>query len=100
MNALRRDVQALHPDVQDMDRLFCSNNPLALEVAAVGLSSQFKVPKETYEGRRDPWIHLMQYNDYMNVLRAWDTMKCKALLTTLMGCYKNICKRDFFFFFG
>ncbi|KAK5784661.1 hypothetical protein PVK06_039187 [Gossypium arboreum] len=32
MDALHKDVRALHPDVQDIDWLFCSNNPLSLKV--------------------------------------------------------------------
>ncbi|KAK5839761.1 hypothetical protein PVK06_008598 [Gossypium arboreum] len=89
MDVLRRDVQELHPNVQDMDWLFCSNNPLSLEVAVVNLPSEFKVPKEMFEGRRDPKAYLIQYNDYMNVLRAFDTVKCKSFLTTLKGSEKD-----------
>ncbi|KAH1082172.1 hypothetical protein J1N35_021933 [Gossypium stocksii] len=33
--------------------------------------------------RRDLRAHIMQYNDYMNVLGASDAGKCKALLKTL-----------------
>lgn len=86
---MRRDIQALHPGVQDMDWLFCSINPLALKVAIVGLPSEFKVSKEMFEGRKDLKVHLMQYNDYMNVLRAFDAAKCKAFSTTLRGRAKD-----------
>ncbi|KAH1039398.1 hypothetical protein J1N35_041141 [Gossypium stocksii] len=64
------------PDVQDMDWLFYSNNPLYLEVVAVSLPFEFKVPKATFEGRSDPRAHFIQYNDYMNVLEASDATKC------------------------
>ncbi|KAH1073081.1 hypothetical protein J1N35_025409 [Gossypium stocksii] len=89
MDALRRDGWALHSDVQDMDWLFCSNNPLSLEVAAVSLPFEFNVPKEMFEGRRNPRAHLMQYNDYINVLGASDVAKCKAFSTTLRGSMKD-----------
>lgn len=72
-----------------MDLLFCSNNLLAIEIVAVNLPHDFKVPKDMFEGRRDPRAHLMQYNAYMNVLGASDFAKCKAFSTTLKGSAKN-----------
>lgn len=68
-----------------MDWLFCSNNLLVIEVVIVSLPSDFKVPKEIFEGRRDPRAHLMQYNDYMNVLGDSNAAKCKVFSTTLKG---------------
>ncbi|KAK5792618.1 hypothetical protein PVK06_033733 [Gossypium arboreum] len=59
IDALHRDVRALHPNVQDMDCLFCSNNPLSSKVATVSLPIEFEVLKEMFEGRRDPRAHLM-----------------------------------------
>ncbi|KAH1055810.1 hypothetical protein J1N35_033875 [Gossypium stocksii] len=54
-----------------------------------GLPPEFNVPKEVFEGRRDLRAHLMQYNDYMKVLKAFDTVKCKALSTTLRRSAKD-----------
>ncbi|KAK5793663.1 hypothetical protein PVK06_034815 [Gossypium arboreum] len=68
-----------------MDWIFYSNNPLAPEIATVGSPPEFKVPKEVFKGRRDPQAHLMQYNDYINVLGALDAVKCKTFSTTLRG---------------
>ncbi|KAH1045911.1 hypothetical protein J1N35_036695 [Gossypium stocksii] len=72
-----------------MDWLFCSNNSLAPKIVIVGLSHDFKVSKDMFEGIRDPLAHLMQYNDYMNVLRASNVAKCKAFSTTLKGSAKE-----------
>lgn len=83
MDELHRDMQALHPKSQDMDWLFYSNNPLSPEIAIVGLHYDFNVLKDMFEGRKDPQAHLMQYNDYMNVLRAFDATKCNVFSTTL-----------------
>ncbi|KAH1098173.1 hypothetical protein J1N35_015094 [Gossypium stocksii] len=83
MEELRRDVRALHPESQDMDWLFCSNNPLAPKIAAMNLSRDFEVPKDMFEGKRDPRAHLMQYNDYMNVPRVSNLAKCKTFSMTL-----------------
>ncbi|KAK5836476.1 hypothetical protein PVK06_012267 [Gossypium arboreum] len=83
MDELRCDVWALHPKSQDMDWLFYSNNPLAPKIAIVGLPRDFKVPKDMCERKRDPQAYLMQYNDYINLLGASDTAKCKAFSTTL-----------------
>lgn len=41
MDKLWRDVMALDPKSRDMDWLFCSNNPLAFEMATVNLSREF-----------------------------------------------------------
>lgn len=59
MDELRRDMRMLHPKSQDMDWLFCSNNPLATEIATVSLPRHFKVLKDMFEGRRDLRAHLM-----------------------------------------
>ncbi|XP_016690719.1 uncharacterized protein [Gossypium hirsutum] len=42
-----------------------------------------------FESRRDPRAHLMQYNDYMNMLGAPDAAKCKAFSTNLKGSAKD-----------
>ncbi|KAK5793780.1 hypothetical protein PVK06_034938 [Gossypium arboreum] len=89
IDALQRDVQALHPNFQDMDWLLCSNNSLTIKVATVNLTPDFKVSKEMFEGIRDSRAHLMQYNDYMNVLGAFDATKCKAFSTTLKDSVKD-----------
>lgn len=80
MDALRRDVRALHLENRDMDWLFCSNNPLAPELAAVSLPCDFKVPRDMFKGRMDPRAHLMQYNDYMNVLGALKVCEVQSFL--------------------
>ncbi|KAH1097066.1 hypothetical protein J1N35_013987 [Gossypium stocksii] len=49
MDVLGRDVQELHPNVQDIDWIFCSYNLLSLEVAYVNLPSEFKMPKVMFE---------------------------------------------------
>ncbi|KAH1114746.1 hypothetical protein J1N35_008124 [Gossypium stocksii] len=54
MDELRKVVRALHHKSQDMDWLFCSNNLLALEIVVVNLPRDFKVPKDIFEGIRDP----------------------------------------------
>lgn len=59
MDELRKDVRALHSESQDMDWLFCFNNPLALEITVINLPHDFGVSKEMFEGRRDPQAHLM-----------------------------------------
>ncbi|KAK5771966.1 hypothetical protein PVK06_048222 [Gossypium arboreum] len=64
-----------------LDNLGNSSQP----VAAVNLPSKFEVPKEMFEVRKDPRVHLMQYNDYMNILGAYNVEKWKAFLTTLRG---------------
>ncbi|KAK5846377.1 hypothetical protein PVK06_002663 [Gossypium arboreum] len=66
------------PSTQDMDWLFCSNNPLAPEIVAVSLPHDFKVLKDMFEGKRDLQAYLMQYNDYMTVLEASNAAKYKA----------------------
>lgn len=43
-----------------------------------------------FEGWRDPRAHLMQYNDYMNVLRIFYATKYKAFLTTHKGSAKKL----------
>lgn len=68
MDELRRDVLVLHLKSQDMDWMFCSNNPLAPKITTINLLHDFKVPKYMFEERKDPRAHLVQYNDYMNVL--------------------------------
>lgn len=83
MDALQRDVRALHPESRDMNWLFCSNNPLVLEIAAVSLLYDFKVPKDMFKGRRDPRAHLMRCDIYMNILGASNPTKCKTFLRTL-----------------
>ncbi|KAH1129947.1 hypothetical protein J1N35_001325 [Gossypium stocksii] len=45
MDELCRDVRALHSESQDMNWLFCFNNPLTSETAVVNLPSDFKVQK-------------------------------------------------------
>ncbi|KAH1130227.1 hypothetical protein J1N35_001605 [Gossypium stocksii] len=60
MDELRRDVTALHLESWDMYWLFCSNNPLPLEIIAENLSRYFNVPKDMFEGRRDPRVHSVQ----------------------------------------
>lgn len=72
MDELRRDVRALHPESQDIDWLFCSNNLVTPKIVAVNLPRDFKVPTDMFERRRDLRAHLMQYNDYMNVLGMLD----------------------------
>ncbi|KAH1032181.1 hypothetical protein J1N35_044355 [Gossypium stocksii] len=89
MDKLCRNIRALHPELQDMDWLFCSINLLAFKIAAVSLPYDFKVPKDMFEGRRDLQAHIMQYNDYMNVLGASDVAKCKAFSMTLKTSAKN-----------
>ncbi|KAH1055556.1 hypothetical protein J1N35_033621 [Gossypium stocksii] len=59
MHILHKDVQALCPNTQDMDWLFCFNNPLAPEMTTMSLPVEFIVPKEMFEGRRDPRAHIM-----------------------------------------
>lgn len=86
---MRRDVRALHLNIQYMDWLFCSNNSLSPEMVAVGLPPEFKLPKEMFEGKRDSKAHLMQYNNYMNVLGASNAAKCKAFLSNLKGSAKD-----------
>lgn len=51
----------------------------------MGLPSEFKVPQEVFEGIKDLQPHLMQYNNYINVLGASHAAKCKAFSTTLKG---------------
>ncbi|KAH1097275.1 hypothetical protein J1N35_014196 [Gossypium stocksii] len=46
MDELRRDVRALHSESQEMDWLFCSNNPLALEIVAISFQRDFKPGEE------------------------------------------------------
>ncbi|KAH1055758.1 hypothetical protein J1N35_033823 [Gossypium stocksii] len=87
IDALRKYVQALHPDSQDMDWLFCSNNPLSPEFATISLPVDFKVPKE------DPQAHLMYYNDYMNLLGASDAAKCKKFGHLANSTYEAQCKK-------
>lgn len=89
MNELRRDVRALHLESQDMDWQFCSNNPLTLEIEAISLPRDFKVSKDMFEGKRDPRAHLIQYNDYKNMLGASNAAKCKAFSTMLKGIAKD-----------
>lgn len=62
---------------------------IGIEIVVVGLPSEFKVPKEVFKRRRDPRPHLMQYNDYMNILGAQDSMKYKAFSMTLKGSTKG-----------
>ncbi|KAK5819127.1 hypothetical protein PVK06_024088 [Gossypium arboreum] len=94
MYALHKDVTELHFDVQVIDWLFCSNDPLSPKMATMSLPTEFKVPKETFKGRRDLQAHLMQYNDYMNVLGASNVTKCKSFSITLRGsandCYLSL----------
>lgn len=72
-----------------LDWFFCSKNPLASKIATVSLPPKFRVSKVVFEGRRDPRAHLMQYNDYMNLLGASNVAKCKAFSTTLRGSAKD-----------
>lgn len=89
MDALQRDVQALHPNSQDTDWLLCSNNSLDVKVATMSLTPDFKVSKEMFEGIKDPQAHLMQYNDYINMLGVFGATKCKAFSTTLKDSAKD-----------
>ncbi|KAH1121787.1 hypothetical protein J1N35_004947 [Gossypium stocksii] len=66
-----------------MDWLFYSNNPLAPKIVAVNLPRDFKFPNDMFEGKRDPQAHLMQYNDYMNMMGALDLAKYKNFSMTL-----------------
>ncbi|KAH1114719.1 hypothetical protein J1N35_008097 [Gossypium stocksii] len=89
VDALYRGVLALHLNIEDIDWIFCSNNPLVSKIAIMGLPLEFKVLNKVFEGRRDPWSHLMQYNDYMNVLEPSYATKCKAFSTTLRASAKD-----------
>lgn len=89
MDELHRDVRVLHTKSRDMDWLFCFNNPLALKIMPVSFPIDSKVPKDMFEGRKDPRAHIIQYNDYMNVLEASDTAKYKAFSTMLKASVKD-----------
>ncbi|KAH1038680.1 hypothetical protein J1N35_040423 [Gossypium stocksii] len=54
IDELRRDVRALHLKSQGVDWLFCFNNLLTIKLVVVNLPRDFKVPKDMFEGRRDP----------------------------------------------
>ncbi|KAH1122323.1 hypothetical protein J1N35_005483 [Gossypium stocksii] len=74
-DALRQDVRALHPESQDMDWLFCSNNLLALEIALVSLPLDFKFGNDDEE-----LVCNKEANDPMVVSATISGYKVKRIL--------------------
>lgn len=60
-----------------------ANELIALSVLTHNLFISFKLPKLSYIGASDPKDHLAHYNNHMNILKAFDIVKCKAFSMTL-----------------